>query len=54
MIIHVGKACVYVSLKGDINVLRENTSYQKRNLDYISFTDVVMFCDMMCHIKLQY
>lgn len=32
MIIHVGKACVYVSLKGDVIVLRENTSYQKKKL----------------------
>lgn len=54
MIIHVDKVYVYVSLKGDVIVLRENTSYQKRNLDYISFTDVVMFCDMICHVKLQY
>lgn len=30
MIIHVDKAYVYVSLKEDVIVLRENTSYQKK------------------------
>lgn len=32
MIIHVDKAYVYVSLKEDVIVLRENTSYQKKKL----------------------
>lgn len=41
MIIHVDKAYVYVSLKEDVIVLRENTSYQKKKLRL----HVVMFCD---------